>query len=364
MCQKTKEYKFSENKDLTSQFSIEKKHFNEEESSDEDSDDSDPGSNMNKMRQQAEALVKMVGIKDHSEEIENLKLIIENNYEEFKLFTEDQSTDEAIRKLEDSLIKFQSSAAITAEKLVKIDEILETLQKNIENNDEKQEKSLNFLSTHLETINSTLQKTLFDLDEKTTNFVFSTKKTITEFDLQINQALNECISMSSQRKRDHNDNSSEFQKVYTIADNIIKQQESFTKSLESIHRSINLILEFSKISISLQYQDEIDRESIALIGYKDSKPSRGRTTPNAMNKTSISLDKQCISCSGQVNMITSAFKLACLAYTPSLVTYHENIYPRMELLEMQKKIIEGVHEVPANSDCFDRVRFSKTPKPA
>jgi hypothetical protein len=33
---------------------------------------------------------------------------------------EDQSTDEAIRKLEDSLIKFQSSAAITAEKLVKI----------------------------------------------------------------------------------------------------------------------------------------------------------------------------------------------------------------------------------------------------
>ena len=178
------------------------------------------------------------------------------------------------------------------------------------------------------------------------------------------QAVYECNSSSAQRKRDHNDNNFQFQNLHNLAEGLQKQQETLSKSLEKASKSIHLLTEFSKITVSLQSQDEIDRESIALIGYKEGKSSKVRGLSTSFNKTSISLDKQCISCSGQVNMITSAFKIACLAYTPSPVLFRGSAYQRTDLLEMQRNIFEGaVEESRVREHSSDRIRFSKTPKP-
>ena len=145
----------------------------------------------------------------------------------------------------------------------------------------------------------------------------------------------------------------------------MRQQESFSKQFDVLNKTLGSVSEFLRIGVSLQYQDELDREAIALIGYKESKGvSRGRPGTN-LAKQSISLDKQCISCSGQVNLITAAFKIACLAYTPSNVNFRDQVFQRLELLEIQKKIIEDLgekHEMVDGS--LDRIRFSKTPKPA
>ena len=90
--------------------------------------------------------------------------------------------------------------------------------------------------------------------------------------------------------------------------------------------------------MSLQEQDEKDRESISLMGYKEAKPS----AKNSIKKPVITIDKMCQSCTGQGSIVLSAFKMACLAYTPSSVLFSSQVFSRKELIDMQKRIIEGI----------------------
>ena len=104
--------------------------------------------------------------------------------------------------------------------------------------------------------------------------------------------------------------------------------------VEEIYKNFSNIIECLKILNVLCKQDESDRESIALMGYKESK-NKGQTKPI------ISLDKQCLTCTGQASVVITAFKIACLAYTPSSVTYKENTFSRKELLEAQEMILKN-----------------------
>ena len=363
------------NKKNTSVVEITKYIVKEEKKleTEEDDDDSSDKSSMNLelIKQNSEALGKLMGVKDYTQEIESLRLSIEINYQEFKEFTE--FTKEFQESIQEKLDKINTDNHLIAEnqenlyaKITLVDSSLENLNENLLKQIEKEAEDLFSTYSLIEKEKSKLEEDISSVNSDFKAYVSKTYKTIDTLEFQVQQAVNECNSASSQRKRDHSDNHAEFQKLHNVADNILKQQEIFSKTFDSVHRSINQITEFSKMSISLQFQDELDRESIALIGYKDSKQqNRGRPGSINFNKTSISLDKQCISCSGQVNMITSAFKIACLAYTPSPVIYRENTYQRIDLLEMQKKVIEGISEEKAtNSTSVERIRFSKTPKPA
>ena len=47
---------------------------------------------------------------------------------------------------------------------------------------------------------------------------------------------------------------------------------------------------------------------------------------------SLKLDKQCLTWSGNSAVVLNAFKIACLAYSPSTVAYRESVYQRNDLL--------------------------------
>jgi hypothetical protein len=56
------------------------------------------------------------------------------------------------------------------------------------------------------------------------------------------------------------------------------------------------------------------------------------------------IDKQCITCSGQPNFITNAFKLACLAYSPTSILFKDTVYERVEMIEILKRIVDGISD--------------------
>ena len=84
----------------------------------------------------------------------------------------------------------------------------------------------------------------------------------------------------------------------------------------------------------MDQQDEIDRESISLFGL--SKKGELSDDEGDDGPPMVELDKKCMSCTGQINFVKKAFKIACLAYQPSKILYDENVFSRKELLS--KKI--------------------------
>lgn len=126
-------------------------------------------------------------------------------------------------------------------------------------------------------------------------------------------------------------------------------------------REINGIIKALQITQALDSQDEVDRESVFLMGLKDanvssnagggttntsqfespshlpnigrenltSRKSTKRMNFNNLNPNTglpghqvISLDKNCLTCSsGGIPFAMNAFKIACLQYTPSIVKF-------------------------------------------
>lgn len=150
------------------------------------------------------------------------------------------------------------------------------------------------------------------------------------------QAMDKSDFVSSQRKRDHSDFLKELQKVTTEIENVIEDQAKVRTYTKTVGQMTTGVVEFCKITQVLLAQDEEDRQSIALMGYKEGKDSaRPKTRTGAV----VTLDKQCISCTNQSPIVISAFKMACLAYAPTPITYMRQSYTRRELIEMQGQLL-------------------------
>jgi len=54
----------------------------------------------------------------------------------------------------------------------------------------------------------------------------------------------------------------------------------------------------------------------------------------------ITVDKRCLSCSDQPGKVLSIVKMACLSYFPSKIEYLGNSLTRIELLEVQKGLMQ------------------------
>jgi len=55
--------------------------------------------------------------------------------------------------------------------------------------------------------------------------------------------------------------------------------------------------------------------------------------------STIKINKNCTSCSGQLPFMKKAFKMACLAYEPSPVTLYDELVSRDELLDRRAEIM-------------------------
>jgi hypothetical protein len=180
---------------------------------------------------------------------------------------------------------------------------------------------------------------------KQDHFIDTYTKKQKELDLLMSEAMHECNMVSNLRKRDLSDINTNISELDSKLNACSEQTFKFEEEFLSISRKINLLIELSKIGISLQQQDERDRDSISLMGYKETKiPGKA-----SIKKPVVSIDKMCQSCTGQASIVLSAFKMACLAYAPSQVMYSKQFFSRKELIDMQKRIIEGVASNDANN---------------
>jgi len=126
---------------------------------------------------------------------------------------------------------------------------------------------------------------------------------------------------------------------------------------------VAMLVESQLLSASLDAQDDLDRKSMALCGFKSSDSgktsqlpaidgSKGMKTPRrgytkedsggggaAGGEQVLSLDKRCLSCSGNMGTVLAGFKLACLQYAPSPVEYQKAMYSREELIRLQMDLL-------------------------
>ena len=165
------------------------------------------------------------------------------------------------------------------------------------------------------------------------NSTIEANKNLRELELIVNQALAECTSAITMRKRDQSDFIMEIKSLHQKAEQFESQYSILHERMDSINRSMDNICEALRIINILYKQDESDRENIALMGYKETK--------NKSGKAVISIEKQCLSCTGQASVVLTAFKIACLAYSPSSVTYRDTVFTRKELIDIQAKILNS-----------------------
>jgi 23S rRNA U2552 (ribose-2'-O)-methylase RlmE/FtsJ len=177
-----------------------------------------------------------------------------------------------------------------------------------------------------------------EIATKTTELRKTVSESTAHLESIVSTAIDKCEAVSSQRKRDHSEYLTEIHKASTEIENLIDEQSKSRAYSKTIGQMTTSVVEFCRITQALFAQDEEDRQSIALMGYKEGRDSsRAKTRTGAV----VTLDKQCISCTNQTPVVLSAFKMACLAYAPTPISYMKQSLTRRELIEMQGQLLNS-----------------------
>lgn len=128
----------------------------------------------------------------------------------------------------------------------------------------------------------------------------------------------------------------------------------------------------------LQIQDELDKQSISLLGVKESFTEESPTgqvnrPAQVLNRKIVDFNPQCFSCCGYPASTIAAFKMACLTYSPSDITIEEKEYKREEILDISTKILQYIKGKlgdqppsvpPNNSNIYkETINFEKSEPP-
>lgn len=97
---------------------------------------------------------------------------------------------------------------------------------------------------------------------------------------------------------------------------------------------VNQLLIAEDIDVHLYTQDDIDRQQTALYGLNEEV---GKSEIKA--KTPITVNSNCLQCSGNASYIKKAFKIACLTYGSTKVNYKKQEHSREDLLSVRKDMI-------------------------
>jgi len=159
--------------------------------------------------------------------------------------------------------------------------------------------------------------------------------------------------------------------------------------------ALAMMVESELLGAMLELQDDQDRKSISLFGYKGAEgkqapysphkedTARGWTLPEldpggsqrsrslvpattprtSMDPTRtprrkagtlaaggeadapvMTIDKRCLSCSGNASTVLAGFKLACLSYAPSPVVYRDMPHSRSELIKLRMDLLAQAKE--------------------
>lgn len=196
------------------------------------------------------------------------------------------------------------------------------------------------------------------------------------------EAQEEIEELNRRRKSDKSSSDTELKALKRRLGGVFENSDMVLRGIEHIYKVIGMMLDSDLIQCSLERQDSVDRARIALLGVKDTdaalsrtyqqEPQRARpecrgkaqvgypakdstprggglanTSSSAGGKSQqapvVRVDNRCLSCSGQAPLVLSAFKIACLQYTPSPVEHDGFQHDRAELLDRRHELLETAH---------------------
>jgi hypothetical protein len=223
-------------------------------------------------------------------------------------------------------------------------------------------------------------------------FVGQTGKSIASLDARVAEAAAKAGSLAAEareeleelnrrRKRDKTSSDNELKALKRRLGGVFDNSDMVLRGIEHIYSVLNTVLQGELMQCSLERQDSVDRKRIALIGAKDDEsvlarscqtepqrarpecrgkaataypstasrpqgaaPAAGRAAGDRPVKTHdpvVRVDNRCLSCSGQAPMVLSAFKMACLQYTPSPVDHEGERHERDALLVQRHALLQS-----------------------
>ncbi|OMJ74158.1 hypothetical protein SteCoe_26977 [Stentor coeruleus] len=316
--------------------------------------------NLKKIREEVAAHVKKLQNTSMSIE-EKVQLILKKQYETNQKVEEQKNISIDIsNRINTNREEFITTNFAVHEKIAKesidLNKRIQELVNDFSFLAKETKKRIDMVFDNFKVLEGEIHRLMKEHDDLLKSFYDTFIKKSEILELQIQQAAYECNAAVTQRKRDHSDNQGEFKRIHGIFEMLNKRNDQISKNIDSVNKSLQLLIEFSRITNALLLQDEIDRETIALFGVKESKHNSNKSVN--VSKPSVTIDTKCLTCSGQPNFITSAFKLACLAYAPTSVMFKDIIYERSELIDIQKRIVDGI----SDDTLMDFPGFNETAK--
>lgn len=158
----------------------------------------------------------------------------------------------------------------------------------------------------IENFRNEIQPLVISIENKLNNFK---TESMDKF-INLNSQLSDCQIL---RKTDKSDRIIELKKINNNINLINDKIKSSNISIDNISKVLCSCVETLKIQNALDIQDENDKNAMALYGQKEKNVE---ITKNSVD-LSLNLNNQCLSCSGQSAFIVSAFKMACICYSPN-----------------------------------------------
>mmetsp|Transcript_22617 Transcript_22617/g.52740 ORF Transcript_22617/g.52740 Transcript_22617/m.52740 type:complete len:654 (+) Transcript_22617:78-2039(+) len=219
-----------------------------------------------------------------------------------------------------------------------------------------------------------------------------------------------------QRKKDKSAAESEIRTLDMRVQGIFERVSKNNEVVQYLRGVQEMLLESNLIQASIEIQDVQDRQKIALMGIKDEEaalarslqtepqkprpevrqkggkrlqpaavecedqqsesertlsspgsvagatllpsPARIAGTKSVVSKQApiMRVDDRCIACSGQAPFVLSAFKLACLHYTPSRVPHAGQSHDRVELLDERRDLLARAQKMLSSAVVDDTQR--------
>jgi len=184
----------------------------------------------------------------------------------------------------------------------------------------------------------------------------------------------EVQELNKRRQRDKTSWDNELKALKKRLGGVFENSDTVLKGLEHLYGVLRSLLEGDLMQCSVELQDNVDRQRIALMGVKDEESTLIRSTHNEPQRARpecrarsapggpkpqgvlkggpgtmlsargetpvVRLDNRCISCSAQSPLVLTAFKMACLHYTASPVEYSGALHDRGELLQKRRQILQ------------------------
>eukprot|EP00743_Colponemidia_sp_Colp-15_P006944 GILK01007493.1.p1 GENE.GILK01007493.1~~GILK01007493.1.p1 ORF type:complete len:739 (+),score=170.98 GILK01007493.1:319-2217(+) len=235
-----------------------------------------------------------------------------------------------------------------------------------------------------------------------------------KIDATLDEVRAELDQKERRRRKDKSDMEIELAKMGKSVNHMEGLSQFQIRSIENLAVVVANLVEEAQVRSVLDSQDEEDKKSISLYGYKDtdvanpnqpgsnsmsprppsapatsrpvsamtnrslnksisespfrpqsaagsfpSTPRGGSNTPQSTHTTHpfdgpVKLERACLSCSGQSSIVMTAFKMACLQYIPSPVRYRNKAWRRDQLLEKRRSMLRSLWEAVVTSEPWKR----------